>query len=267
MRLTRFPLARPFVFALALLLGTAGCAGVLGNDFNLVSLEEEWQLGQQIERDLARQLTLVDDPVLTGYINQMGQQIVSTTPMRELPWRFYVVQDPQINAFNTPGGLVYVNTGLIAQAGSAAELASVIGHEVAHGVERHGTERMTQAQGINVLASLVLGQDPGAVQQIAAQIAAGGALAKNSRDAEREADGLGIQYMKAARYNPRGMADMFRRLEAQGGGGGVPFFSTHPSPGNRVQTAERRAQQLGTQGTVMNDNQFAQAQQRARRYQ
>ena len=258
---------RPLSLCLVLLsIGFAGCAGVLGDDFNLVSLDEEWQLGQQIERDLAQQLPLVDDPVLTGYINQMGQKVVAQTPMANLPWRFYVVQDPAINAFNTPGGLVYVNTGLIAQAGSAAELASVIGHEVAHGVERHGTERMSKAQGINVLAGLVLGQDPGAVQQIATQIAAGGALAKNSRDAEREADGLGIQYMAAARYNPNGMADMFRRLEAAGGGGGPAFFSTHPSPENRVQTAERRAAQLGTRGTTMNDSQFAQAQQRARRY-
>src|SRR5690606_1570900 len=116
----------------------------------------------------------------------------------QLPWRFHVVQDDAINAFNIPGGVVYVNTGLIARAGSASELAVVLAHEISHGIARHGTERLTTQYGISIVAGLVLGQDPGLVEQIAAQIVATGAIARYSRGAEREADDLGVRYMAGA---------------------------------------------------------------------
>src|SRR6185503_13387117 len=101
-------------------------------------------------------------------------------------WEFHIVSDPEINAFNVPGGHVYVNTGLIMAADNTAELAGVMAHEISHGVARHGTERITKAYGLNLGLGQLLGQNPSLVKQLAAQIAAGGAVAKFSRDDERE---------------------------------------------------------------------------------
>ena len=239
---------RGFLLAVVLLLASCGSGGGAGN-FNLISLEEEWQLGNQLAQDVARQVHLNNDPQLNAYITQMGQRIVAQTNMAQLPWHFYVVDDPAINAFAIPGGHVYVNTGLINATANASELAGVMGHEISHVLARHSTEQISRQQGIGVLASLVLGQNPNQIAAIAAQIAAGGALARFSREAEEEADELGIRAMHAAGYDPRGMATMFQKLMANSKGqpGKVEqFFSTHPLTQDRVRHAEERAAQLGT---------------------
>src|SRR5690606_14174360 len=225
----------------------AGCAttGVNAGDFNLVSLDEEWQLGRQLEADVNRQVRLVNDAALERYVEQMGQQIVAQTELRQLPWRFHVVQDDAINAFNIPGGVVYVNTGLIARAGSASELAGVLAHETSHGIARPGTERLTAQYGISIGAGLVPGQDPRHAEQAPAQILATGAIARCSRGAEREADDLGVRYMAGAGWDPEGMARMFQRLMAEGGGGGgIPFFSTHPTTEERIANVRAAARSV-----------------------
>ncbi len=257
---------------LVVLAGTAvSCAssGVNQGDLNLVSLEEEWQLGAQLERDLQGQLNLVTDRAALSYINQLGRQIVAQTEMRQLPWEFHIVADPQVNAFNIPGGHVYVNTGLIAAADNAAELAGVMAHEVSHGVARHGTEQLTRAYGIQIVGGLLLGQNPAAYEQILAQIAAGGALASFSRGAEREADGLGVRYMAGAGYNPEGLATMFEELFARRErqpGAVEQFFSTHPLTENRVKEVREQARQMGATNLRMNDSGFGNLKQRVSRY-
>jgi beta-barrel assembly-enhancing protease len=241
--------------ALATLLTVAcGSAGG-GGDFNLISIEEEWQLGAQLSQDIARQVRLSSDPTLNSYISNMGQRIVQQTgaPFNQLPWQFHVVEDPSINAFAIPGGRVYVHTGLIANADNAAEVAGVMAHEISHVTARHSTEQISRQYGLSVIAGAVLGQNPGALAQIAAQIVAGGALARFSREAEREADELGIRAMAAAGYNPIGMATMFEELleHRQGSPGRVEqFFSTHPLTEERVREARNRAAQLGERGTL-----------------
>lgn len=246
-------------------LSLGGCA----SGFNLVSVDEEWQLGQQLEHDVAQQVDIVSDATLTSYISRIGQRIVAQTPYASRPWRFYVVDDDAINAFNVPGGLVYVNTGLIAAADNVAELVGVIAHEVAHGAARHGTERMSQAYGLNAGAALLLGQDPGMAAQIAAQLAGGGAIAKFSRDDEREADILGVRYMAGAGYNPIGMATMFEKLMAdrQRRPSSVEqFFSTHPLTEERIATVRSEARKYPTRGLTTKDGPFASIRARARRY-
>ena len=258
-----------FVLSLAFVsLPLAGCATLGLDDFNLISLEEEWAMGEQLERDVAQQVRLSNDRTLNNYISRLGQQVVAQTPMANLPWRFHVVEDDAINAFNVPGGLVYVNTGLIAAADNTAELMGVISHEIAHGVERHGTERLTKAYGLNAGAAILLGQDPGLAGQIAAQVAGGGAIAKFSRDAEREADRLGVRYMARAGYNPEGMATMFQKLIAdrQRSPGSVEqFFSTHPLTEDRIRDVRSEARKYPTRGLTTNDGQFSSMRARARR--
>jgi predicted Zn-dependent protease len=256
----------PFVAGLAAviaLFSLVGCATIGGA--NYVSLDDEWQLGQEIEAQLATELNLVNDQTLTSYVNRIGQQMVAQTTMRNRPWRFYVVANDEVNAFNVPGGLVYVHTGLIERAGSAAELAGAIAHEVSHGVARHGTQRMSQAYEANILASLVLGQNPGIAQQIAAQIAAQGAFASFSRSDEREADRLGVQVMAGAGYDPEGLAQMLERL-MEAGQSSAGFFSTHPAPQERVGEVRQLARQVNRSGLRMNDSGFAAARSRAARY-
>ena len=235
-------------------------SGVNQGDVNLVSLEEEWQLGAQLEQDLARQLDLVNDRSALSYVNQLGRQLVAQTEMRELPWEFHLVDSPEVNAFNIPGGHVYINTGLVGAADNAAELAGVMAHEISHGVARHGTEQLTRAYGIQIVGGVLLGQNPAAYEQILAQIVAGGALASFSRGAEREADDLGVGYMARARYDPEGLATMFEELlqrRRSQPGAVEQFFSTHPLAEDRIRDVRKQAAQLDASGLRMNDSGFA----------
>lgn len=266
MRLSVYSLRTRFAALLVVfgLAGVAGCATLAGA--NYYSVEQEWELGRQLEAQLARELRLVNDAQLTRYVNDLGQQLARQTELAGQPWRFYVVQDRAINAFNVPGGLVYVHTGLIAQAGSASELAGVIGHELAHGARRHGTRRLSRANELSIVAGAVLGQQPGIAQQIAAQIAAQGAFASFSRADEREADRLAVRYMAGAGYNPEGLARMFERLAEQERAGGVAFFRSHPFSADRVTAVRAEARQVQRSGLRTDDAGFAAARQRAQRY-
>lgn len=245
-------------------LGAHGCASMGG--FNLISIEEEWRLGQQIEADLANQLSLVNDRAAVAYVNRVGQQMVQQTTLNHLPWRFHIVADPRINAFNVPGGLVYVNTGLIAAAGDAGQLAGVVAHEVAHGAQRHATQQMSRAYGLNILASVALGGNPPLYQQILAQIAAQGSFASFSRSFEREADRFGVRYMYEAGYDPAGMSRMFRVLleQRQRNPGQVErFFATHPLTEDRIADIDRQRAELPARaGLIVDDPAYQQIRQR-----
>jgi beta-barrel assembly-enhancing protease len=244
------------------LVAAAGCAtsGVNRGDVNVVSLEEEWQLGAQLEADIARQLPLVNDAAALSYLNQLGQALVNQSEMRNLPWEFHIVADPSINAFNIPGGHVYVHTGLIAAADNAAELAGVMAHEISHGVSRHATEQMTKSYGLNIGASILLGNNPAIYEQILASIVGTGAMARFSRNDEREADDLGISYMYNAGYDPIGMATMFEELlseRQQRPSALEQFFSTHPLTEDRINDVTAQAQALNRSGLRTNDSGFA----------
>jgi len=240
--------------------------GSCGTGINLVGVDEEWEMGREIERDINRQVPLVNDATIQRYVQEMGQRIVAQTPMANRSWRFHVVQDGAINAFNAPGGLVYIYSGLIATADNASELAGVMAHEVAHGTARHGTQRLSQVYGLNVAAAILLGTDPGLAQQIAAQIVAGGTVAAFSRGMEREADQLGVRYMTAAGYNPEGMATLLEKLiqERQRSPGAVEqFFSTHPLTEDRIRDVRAEARRVQRSGLTTNDNRFPNVSSRA----
>ena len=254
---------------LLLLFMLTGCAttGVNRGDVNLISMEEEWQLGNQLEQDLNQQLRLGNDGTANAYIERIGQQIVRQTELANAPWSFHIVNDPAINAFNTPGGNVYVNTGLILAADNVAQLVGVMAHEIAHGVARHGTERLTKTYGLNIGAGLLLGSDPSAYEQVLAQIAGTGAIAKFSRNDEREADELGVRYMYQAGYDPEGMAQMFEKLlqQRQGRPSSVAqFFSTHPLTESRIREVRRAASQLPRRSLTLRDGDLQSIQRRLR---
>lgn len=242
-------------------LGACASAGPNKGQLNLVSLQEEWQLGQQLDRDISRQMRIVDDRAANEYLTLIGQRLVATTYYRQLPWRFRIVEDPAINAFAIPGGHLYVNTGLVKATDNVAELASVVAHELGHGVARHGTEMLTKQYGFSIVAGLVLGNNPAIYQQILAQIVGGGVFAKYSRDAEREADRLGVQEMYDAGYDPTGMVTMFQELlAAQKSSPGAlqKFFSSHPLTQDRIANARAQISQLPPkQNLILQDSRFA----------
>jgi predicted Zn-dependent protease len=214
-----------------------------------LSEEDEMKLGEQVHRELLKQARLVEDPGLNAYINALGQKLARNSGRPNIPWRFYVVDDKSINAFATLGGRVYVHSGLLAATTSEAQLASVLGHEIGHIVGRHGLENVKRSQKYGTLAGLaqiagaVLGGQAGAgIGELAGNMIAGGYLMKHSRDAEREADYLGLYNIRRAGYNTGGMVEMFQILQkvtqsSPNALGGV--LASHPPAGERATNTTR----------------------------
>src|SRR5690606_32553165 len=126
------------------LLPLQGCVcgdGVNAGDVNLISLEEEWAMGEQLSREIQQQVPIVEDPLIEPYVQAMGERIVGVTERDDQSWTFHLVADTSITAFNLPGGHVFVHTGSITAAESPDEVAGVLAHEIAHGVARHATEQ------------------------------------------------------------------------------------------------------------------------------
>jgi predicted Zn-dependent protease len=231
----------------------AGCASSGPGGVGSVSLDQEWQLGQQMAAQVAQQYRFVNDPAMHSYIQAMGDRIVAQTPLAGRPFEFEIIDDPSVNAFSIPGGHVYINSGLIGQANQADMLAGVMAHEISHVVARHVLKQIEQQNEINTVGSILLGQNPNALTQIVAQIVAGGAMARFSRADEKEADDLGLQYMAAAGYNPHGMLDMFQKLLAEENGGNSAvsrFFADHPGTQDRINDISGRIQRMAANGLV-----------------
>ncbi|MDX1583383.1 MAG: M48 family metallopeptidase [Thermoanaerobaculia bacterium] len=249
-------------------LGGCATSGVNKGDINVVSLEEEWQLGAKLAADIEKQMTIVHDRQVNAVVSEIGQRIVSQTEMAELPWNFHVVQDSRINAFNIPGGHVYVTTGLIGATTDVAQFAGVMAHEVAHGVARHGTEQLTRTYGLSIIANLLLGENPAVYEQILAQVVGSGTLARYSRKAEREADLHGLHYMYDAGYDPDGMARMFEMLlesRERRPSRVERLFATHPLTEERLEFVRSEADQLPPRsGLVAHDREYQQVHQRYR---
>lgn len=248
-----------FSVAVVLAFVLAGCAssGVNKGDFNLISIQDEWALGNQLQADIAKQMRLDNDPNELAYLRAMGQRLVSKTELANMPWTFDIVDDPEVNAFSIPGGHVYVNRGLIAAADKEDELAGVLAHEINHVVARHATEQLSKQYGIQVLGSLVLGQNPAVYQQILASVIAGGAMARFSRADEKEADDLAVKTMYDAGYDPNGMVTMFQELlsrEKSQPGAVDQFFASHPLTSERIADVQKQIAKLPPRSGLEHDS-------------
>jgi len=235
--------------------GHGGGIGGIGTGES-VSLDDEWQLGNQMAAQVESQVKLVHNPAAEAYITRVGERIHAATPLANRPFTFHIVDDASVNAFSIPGGHVYINSGLIAQADRVDMLAGVMAHEISHIVARHVIKQVEQQQAIGTIGSILLGQNPGAIQTILAQIVAGGAMARFSRADEKEADDLGLQFMTAAGYDPHGMLDMFQKLLSleQGRPGAVSrFFQDHPGTQDRINDIRNRINQMGNPTGIVDD--------------
>lgn len=197
------------------------------------SQEKEIAIGRQLAMEVEQQAKMIDDPIITEYVNRVGQNIVLHSDAK-IPFTIKVIDSDEVNAFALPGGFFFVNKGLILAADNEAELAGVMAHEIAHVAARHAMENQGKLQAINygLLATIIFG---GGIASTIAQNAGGfGQLLsflKFSRNAENEADSLGVQYLYAAGYDPTSMATMFEKLNAKNKkkpGTLAKIFSSHP---------------------------------------
>jgi len=206
------------------------------------STEKEVRQGREAAAEVDRQAKFVDDPIITEYVNRVGQNIVLHSDAK-IPFTIKVIDSDEVNAFALPGGFFYVNKGLILVADNEAEVAGVMAHEIAHVAARHAMENQTKASLIEYLAlggSIFLGGIPGMIYQNTAGLGILGIFMKFSRAAEEEADKLGVQYMYAAGYDPSAMATMFEKLEAKNKkkpGFISKAFASHPAPPDRRASA------------------------------
>ena len=210
------------------------------------STEKEVRQGREAAAEVDRQAKFIDDPIITEYVNRVGQNIVLHSDAK-VPFTIKVIDSDEVNAFALPGGFFYVNKGLLLAADNEAELAGVMAHEIAHVAARHAVENQTKATLLEYAAiggSIFLGGIPGMIYQNTAGIGLLGIFMKFSRSAEEEADKLGVQYMYAAGYDPGAMATMFEKLEAKNKkkpGFIARAFATHPAPPDRRASAQALA--------------------------
>jgi predicted Zn-dependent protease len=207
------------------------------------STEKEVRLGRELAAQVDREAKFIDDPVVTEYINRVGQNIVLHSDAK-VPFTIKVIDSDEVNAFALPGGFFYVNKGLMLAADNEAELAGVMAHEIAHVAARHAVENSKKAelaQYAVLIPSIILGGGLGQLIYQGGGFASMLGFMKFTRGAEEEADKLGVQYMYAAGYDPTAMATMFEKLESKNKkkpGFISKLFATHPAP------PERRAASL-----------------------
>jgi len=212
--------------------------GILGAK----GVDSEVRMGRMLAAQVDKEAKFVDDPIITEYVNRVGQNIVLHSDAK-VPFTIKVIDSDEVNAFALPGGFFYVNKGLILAADNEAELAGVMAHEIAHVTARHAMENEAKMRALDygMLAGILLGGPIiSNVLYNGAGFFEGMAFLKFSRGAEEEADKLGVQYMWAAGYDPGAMATMFEKLEAKNKkkpGTIAKLFADHPAPADRRASA------------------------------
>jgi beta-barrel assembly-enhancing protease len=217
----------------------------VGNGINFYSLEKEIALGKGLAQEVERSSKLIDDPVVTEYVNRVGQNLVRNSDAR-VPFTIKVIDSDEVNAFALPGGFFYVNSGLILRAQEESELAGVMAHEISHVTARHGTKNATKGEMMQIatIPLMLLGPAGWAGYGLyeGLQIAIPLTYLKFSRDSEREADFLGLEYMYKAGYDPNAFVTFFERIQAdeKRRPGTIPkVFSTHPPTPDRIEAAQK----------------------------
>ena len=239
-----------------------GCNTKGGQGLNLFSIQDEIALGLQVKQEI--ESNPADFPILPEagneeiyrYIRGLGDQLLNSGQVAyrdEFAWEIKIIDDDEtLNAFCTPGGYIYVYTGLIKFLDTEDELLGVLGHEMAHAALRHSTRQLTKIYGLSILTSIITGNaEPGLVEQIALTLVS----LKFSRNHETESDEHSVLYLCGTAYNAAGAAGFFQKMEGQP----VPpqFLSTHPNPGDRVVNIKTKKAEYGCGGNKTNPSTYA----------
>ncbi len=235
-----------------------------GRTLNILSEEREVALGKQSDAQIRQEMGVYADQDWQAYVNRVGQAMAKQSHRPSLPWTFTVVDASAINAFALPGGYIYLTRGILPFLQNEAEMANVLGHEIAHVTALHGAEaysRQTLVGGSLGIASLFANPQQRTALEFAS-VATGLLFLKYGRDAELQADSFGVQYAAQGGWNPSGMAGMLGTLgrlsEADGQSRGVPnFLSTHPLPADRIEHVQEIAAKARTDSsTRVNEDEF-----------
>ena len=225
---------------------------------NIFSVEDDIQIGRDLDKEIKSRPN--EFPMLKGhqdikdYVNGIGRDILNSSSRIKykniFPYTFQVVNDTIINAFCTPGGFIYIYTGLMQFVDNEATLAGVIAHEIAHAENRHMTQRLTTYYGTSMLLSIILGGNPNVMAEIAANLFVGLTFLANSRADEEEADNYSIRYLSSTKYYPGAISFFFDKIrEEQRKKGTTPgslerLLSTHPLPQDRVENVNKQLKLL-----------------------
>ena len=212
------------------------------------SLEGEIRMGKQYAQEVESTSKLIRDPVITEYVNRIGQNLVRNSDA-QVPFTIKVIDSDEVNAFALPGGFFYVNSGLILAADEESELAGVMAHEIAHVAARHATRQMTRAQWANIgtIPLIFVGGGIGYAVRSAAGIGLPMGFLAFSRGFESEADYLGLQYMYKAGYDPNAFVNFFEKLQAREKkkpGTLARAFSTHPQTPDRITKSQEEISKI-----------------------
>ena len=209
--------------------------------FNAFPVSDDVQLGRQVKQEIEsnpNEYPILNNPAAEKYLQDMINQILQSPEVKYRKTFAYDVKiindDRTVNAFCTPGGYIYVYTGLLKKLDNEATLAGVLGHEIAHAENRHSTQRLTKAYGASILTGIVLGDNPSQLEQIGANLFTGLALLKNSRSDELESDEDSFKYLKSTKWYPGAIKFFFDEINQGGSSGVKEWFSTHPMPENRI---------------------------------
>ena len=242
-----------------LLLSLNGCSNWLGK-VNIFPVEQDVTLGKQVSASFEQGnasviLDSAKNSVLYRYIYDIRDSILKTnllTHKDDFAWRIRIIHNDTIqNAFCTPGGFIYVYTGLMKYLEGEDQLAGVMGHEMAHAEKRHSTDAMTREFGANLLLELIFGQNKAQLLHIATGLA----QLEFGREAETEADNCSVDWLYQTSYNPIGAAGFFEKIQKEKNKVNIPeFLSTHPDPGHRVENMKKRwSDKGGKQGNTYAD--------------
>ena len=220
----------------------------VGGGMNFYSLEKEIGLGKRLAQDIERHAKIVDDPVIAEYVNRVGQNLVRNSDAK-VPFTIKLIDSQEVNAFALPGGFFYVNAGLFLRAESEAELAGVMAHEIAHVAARHGTKQATKGQVMQLatIPLIFMGGWTGYGIYQAAGFAIPITFLRFSRNAETEADFLGLQYLYKSGYDPTAFVDFFEKMKAdekRKPGTMSKLFRSHPPHGKRIVKVQKTIDSL-----------------------
>ena len=223
-----------------------GCDDASGpSGFNLFSASDDVQLGKQLDEEILaapNEYPMLNNANANAYMQDILDQILASPEIiykNTFPYQIRIINDNTINAFAAPGGFLYVHKGLIKYLDNEATLAAIIAHEVAHAERRHATKRLTKQYGVSILLSLVLGSNPGVIEEIAANLLTGLSFLKNSRDDEYEADAYSFKYLLSTKWYPGATKLFFEKIGAEQSGGKLTeLLSTHPLPEQRIKAMD-----------------------------